>query len=60
MADLQKTLRQRQFQLHALALLLMLLPALGTYFAARSGSDAAVWFLIAFVILGNLIAVVVP
>jgi hypothetical protein len=60
MADLKKTLRQRQFTLHLLALLLMLVPAVWTFSAAKSGSDVAVWVLLAFVILGNIIAVIVP
>ena len=53
-------LRQRQFQLHVLALLLMFVPAVGTFFAARSGNDAWIWFLLVIIVLGNLLAVVVP
>jgi hypothetical protein len=60
MGDLKKTLRQRQFSLHLFALLLMLVPAVWTYSAAKSGSDAAVWFLLAIVILGNILAMIVP
>jgi hypothetical protein len=60
MATLKNTLRKRQFQLHLVALLLMFAPAAGTYFAARSGADSMVWALIVIVILGNLVAVVVP
>jgi hypothetical protein len=60
MIELQKKLRQRQLPLHVIALLLMLLPAVGSYFAARSGVDAWIWPLLAIVILGNLLAVVVP
>lgn len=60
MKNLKNNLRKRQFQLHLLALLLMFTPAAGTYFAARSGSDALVWSLILIVVFGNLVAVVVP
>jgi len=60
LADLKNNLRKRQFQLHLLALLLIFVPAAGTYFAAQSGSDALVWVLIFIVVLGNLVAVVVP
>jgi hypothetical protein len=57
---MQNRLRQRQFQLHLIALLLMFLPAVGIYFAARNGSEVWIWFLLSIIILGNLLAMLVP
>jgi hypothetical protein len=38
----------------------MFVPAVGAFFAARSGNDAWIWFLLVIIVLGNLLAVVVP
>jgi hypothetical protein len=60
MNKFRDTLRQRKFALHLTALLLMLLPPVPMYFAAQNGETTLIWFLIGFVVLGNLIAIIVP
>jgi hypothetical protein len=57
---MSEKIRKWKFQLHVIALLLMLLPAAGSYLAAMSGVEAWVWGLIGIVVLGNLLAIAVP
>ena len=52
-------LREHKFEAHLLAFSLMILPAVGLYFAARRGSQSWIWALLGVFVLGNLLAVVV-
>ena len=60
MNKLRDNLRQHKFGLHLTALLLMLIPPVPMYFAAQNGATTLIWFLIGIVVIGNLIAVIVP
>ena len=48
-----------KFQAHLLAFLLMVLPPMGMYLAARNGAVGWIWVLLAIVVLGNLLAIAV-
>lgn len=53
-------LSKRKFQAYLLAFALMILPPVPLYLAARQGREAWVWLLIGLVVIGNLLAIVVP
>ena len=55
-----KNLKERKFQLHLAALLLMLIPPIPMYFAARASAFPLVWLLLAIVVIGNLLVIIVP
>lgn len=60
MSNFKEHLRKRKFELHLTALLLMLLPPIPMYFAAQNGAMTLIWILSGIVILGNLLAIVIP
>jgi hypothetical protein len=60
MDSLRKWLNQRKFAVHLAGFLLIVLSSIGLYFAAGQGSLAAIYVLLAMVILGNLLAMSVP
>lgn len=60
MVKFRDNLQKHKFELHLTALLLMLLPPVPMYFAAQNGATTLLWFLIGIVVIGNLIAVIVP
>lgn len=60
MERIKENLRNYKFQLHLTALLLMLIPPIAMYFASQGGASSLVWILIGIVILGNLLAVLIP
>ena len=60
MIKFREELRKHKFELHLTALLLMLLPPVPMYFAAQNGATTLLWILIGIVLIGNLIAVIVP
>jgi hypothetical protein len=53
-------LKEYKFHLHLTALLLMLIPPIPMYFAAQAGATGVIWFLVAIVVLGNLLVILVP
>jgi hypothetical protein len=60
MQNFRANLKEHKFRLHLSALLLMLVPPIPMYFAAQAGATGLVWFLVAFVVLGNLLVIIVP
>jgi hypothetical protein len=56
MITIPQYFKQRRFQVHILAFLLMILPPVAMYFAAQQGITGAIWALLALVVLGNLLA----
>lgn len=60
MDKIKENLRKNKFQLHLIALLLMLIPPIPLYFAAQRGASGLIWVLIGIVILGNLLAILIP
>lgn len=56
MITIPQFIKQRRFQIHILAFLLMILPPVVMYFAAQQGASGAIWALLALVVLGNLLA----
>ncbi len=57
MTNFLNWLSTRKFQMHLLAFLLITLPPLALYFAARNGATGWIWGLIGVVLLGNLLAI---
>lgn len=53
-------LKEHKFSLHLTALLLMLIPPIPMYFAAQAGEVGLIWFLVAIVVLGNLLVILIP
>jgi hypothetical protein len=60
MSNFKENLRKRKFELHLTTLLLMLIPPIPMYFAAQNGAMILIWILIGIVILGNLLAIIIP
>jgi hypothetical protein len=60
MQRIRTVLKEHKFSLHLLALFLMLIPPVPMYFAARGGSLELIWFLVAFVVIGNLLVIIIP
>ena len=60
MQNFKLNLKEHKFQLHLTALLLMLIPPIPMYFAAQTGATGVIWFLVAIVVLGNLLVILVP
>ena len=48
-------LRGHKFEAHLIAFLLMVLPPIPLYLAARSGAETWIYILLAPVVLGNLL-----
>jgi len=53
---MQKWLAKNKFEVHLLAFLLMVLPPIPLYYAAQREAPGLIWALLAFVICGNLLA----
>ena len=60
MDNFLQNLKENKFKLHLTALLMMLIPPIAMYWAAQNGANGLIWFLLAIVILGNLIVIIVP
>jgi len=60
MANLTAWVNRYKYPLHSLALILMVLPPVGMYLAAQAGAVIWIWVLLAFVVAGNLLAILVP
>jgi hypothetical protein len=60
MNALHNWLTSHKFETHLCAFLLLTLPPIGMYFAAYNNHPNGVITLLAFVVLGNLIAMLVP
>lgn len=60
MDKIKENLRVNKFKLHLIALLLMLIPPVPMYFAAQQGASGLIWVLIGIVVLGNLLAILIP
>jgi uncharacterized integral membrane protein len=60
MNALRNWLTNHKFEAHLCAFLLLTLPPVGMYFAARNNHPNGVVYLLSFVVLGNLIAMLVP
>ncbi len=58
MSDILHWLRDHKFEAHLIAFLLMVLPPVPLYFAARNGVVPWMWALLAPILLGNLLALV--
>lgn len=60
MANYTAWINRHKYPLHSLALILMVLPPIGMYLAASAGAAIWIWVLLAFVVAGNLLAILVP
>lgn len=60
MKSLKEKISRNKLQLHLISFFLMLLPPLALYRLAQSGSDGWLWILIGIVVLGNILAILVP
>jgi uncharacterized membrane-anchored protein len=60
MQNFKNYLKGHKFSLHLTALLLMLIPPIPMYFAAQAGAAGLIWFLVAIVVLGNLLVIFIP
>ena len=60
MQNFKLNLKEYKFHLHLTALLLMLIPPIPMYFAAQTGATGVIWFLVAIVVLGNLLVILIP
>ena len=60
MQNIKGNLKEHKLRLHLTALLMMLIPPIPMYFAAQAGAAGLVWFLIAIVVLGNLLVIFIP
>ena len=50
----------RKHLVQSLALLLMLLPAIGLYFSVEAGADWATWLMMGLIFVGNMLALCIP
>ncbi len=55
---MQKWLSKNKFEVHLAAFFLMIIPPIPLYYAAQSGATGLIWALLAFVICGNLLALI--
>ncbi len=53
-------LKKHSFQIHTIAFLMMILPAIPMFYAAKSGNDPFILVLIGLVALGNILVLFVP
>jgi len=60
MQNFKSNIKEHKFHLHLTALLLMIIPPIPMYFAAQAGATGVIWFLVAIVVLGNLLVILVP
>ena len=60
MDNLRQNLKENKFKLHLTALLMMLIPPIGLYWAAQNGANGLIWILLGIILLGNLIVIIVP
>jgi uncharacterized membrane protein YedE/YeeE len=60
MTDTTTWVNRHKHRLHSLALVLMVVPPVGMYLAAGAGALIWIWVLLAFVVAGNLLAILVP
>lgn len=60
MSPFRTWLNRHKFQAYLLAFVLMVLPPVPLYLAARQGAFAWIWLLIGLVVVGNVLAIVVP
>ena len=51
-----KRIAKNTFLIHTIAFLLMILPPVLLYFAARSENVPAIWLLLSLFVVGNLLA----
>ena len=52
-------LRNNKFETYSIAFLLMMIPPIPMYFAAQSGNEPLIGFLLGVFILGNLLVLIV-
>lgn len=60
MQKIKPVLSGNKFRLHLTALLMMLIPPIPLYVAAQHGATSLIWFLVAIVVLGNILVIMVP
>jgi hypothetical protein len=60
MANYTAWVNRNKHRLHSLSLVLMVVPPVGMYLAAQAGAVIWIWVLLAFVVAGNLLAILVP
>lgn len=60
MQKLRTKIKDHKFELHLTALLLMLIPPIPMFYAAQAGNANLIWFLVAIIVLGNLLVIIVP
>lgn len=60
MKSLKEKISRNKLRLHLISFFLMILPPLALYRVGQSGSDGWIWILLGVVILGNVLAILVP
>lgn len=53
-------IKKHSFQIHTVAFLTMILPAIPMFYAAKSGNDPFIFLLIGLVVVGNILVLFVP
>jgi hypothetical protein len=56
---MKERLKKNTFRIHTAAFLLMVLPSIGLYFAAATGSIPVVWVLLGLFITANILILLV-
>jgi hypothetical protein len=59
MMNILTWLRTHKFEAHMIAFLLMIVPPIPLYFAARQGVTTLIWILMIPFVLGNLLVLVI-
>lgn len=60
MLTLKEKINRNKLSLHLASFLMMILPPVALYRLAQNGAEGWIWALIGVVILGNLLAILVP
>lgn len=60
MKSLKEKISRNKLQLHLISFFLMILPSLALYRLARNGFDVWLWILIGVIVVGNILAILVP
>lgn len=60
MKSLKEKISRNKLRLHLISFFLMILPPLALYRLAYGGENVWLWILIGVVVLGNILAILVP
>ena len=58
MNEFVQRLSDRKYRVHQIAFALIVLPSILMYFAAQQNASGWIWFLLGFIVFGNLLALI--